>query len=172
MSRRRVRSIMQLVALAALLSGVVPAASAATPEVESLTMIGTGTLAPGYPLTGCVVQTNFTFSSQVVIDAGDDALDADGDVPYSAYYNGNSGSSCETLASGQGNAALTIVDDDGHSWTTFVTYQRTLTQFELNGQVAINGVVHDILAAMCEFSYTSINPATTYQIECEVTLDR
>ena len=155
-----------------LLIGVTPVASAAqSADADNLTMIGTGTLSPGYPTVGCAVQTDFTFTGDITIDAGDDALDADGDVPYTAHWEGNSGLFCETVNSGQGTFALAIADGDGNAWTSYVNYARTGTELQIFGQVEIRGILHNIVAGTCEFEWTDVNPSTSYAIQCNLALD-
>src|SRR4051812_13725998 len=70
-------------------------------DPDSLTLVGFGSLSPGYPPLGCLPQTSFAFTADVVVDVGDDAgVDT-------AEYRGSS-SGCETLLSGQGSGTLTI----------------------------------------------------------------
>ena len=93
MFRRVVRAVTGLVLAASVtLGGVAHAASAAAaiPDPNDFTLVGTGTLSPGFPLTGCVYQTSFTFSSVLAVDAGDAA------GVYTAWFAGAS-DICETF---------------------------------------------------------------------------
>ena len=156
MIRRVVRAVIGL-ALALALAG--PAA-AATPDPNGFTLVGTGTLSPGFPLTGCAYQTSFTFDSTLAVDAGDVA------GVYTAWFAGAS-AVCETTNSGAGFATVVITDWNGHSFpATTVQYQRTSTVLELTGTVDIAGRVLTILAAPCAFWWTSISPSVTYQMNC------
>jgi hypothetical protein len=126
---------------------------------DAAAVIGTGTITPGLPTTGCAVQTDITFNGSGAA-VGDDGVV----VPASVYFNGNSGANCETPLSGQGSGTIT------GTFSGLVSYQRTWSIVEVFGSVAaINGTTH-ALSAVCIFSPTSLHPATSYALVCAAAL--
>jgi len=117
-----------------------------------LSAIGTGTMSPGLPTSGCANQGTVTFDSAVLVyaDPGTAPL-----APGNIHFSGAS-SICETLNAGQGSGTLS------GSLAGTVNYTRTANIETLSGTV--NGGT--IIAAVCIFTATSVNPATSYALAC------
>jgi len=124
---------------------------------DYLYVAGTGTITPGLPTTGCAVQTDITFSGTGVL-IGDEGVTA----PASIRFDGNSGSFCESLNSGQGSGTVSGTISGN------VTYQRTGSNVQVFGSVTIGGRQHQVISADCHFDPTSVNPVTSYALNCVV----
>lgn len=161
------RSIGLVVAgVAAACVGVVaPATPAAAVGADSITLAGFGTVSPGYPFTGCYPQTMFAFTGHVTVDLGGNAGVG------TSYYDGSS-TGCETVGGGAGTGTLTISDGvlGNGGGGGVVSYFRTGTSMTLTGSVTFSGVDYSILLGTCDFWYTDANPATSYQIDCQLLL--
>jgi hypothetical protein len=155
MTARTIRTALAAVALLASIGTAVPATADDVTDVAIV--VGTGTISPGLPTTGCAQQTNITFNGTAV-NAGDHA------GVYPIRFDGNSGTNCETLQSGAGSGVLS----GGVSGS--VRYLRTGSVVTLTGTGAVNGAPHHITTAHCEFYPTSANPVTSYALHCTVTL--
>jgi len=124
---------------------------------DYLYVAGTGTITPGLPTTGCAVQTDITFNGTGLL-VGDDGVT----FPATINFDGNSGSTCETLTSGQGSGTVS------GTITGNVTYQRTGSNVQVFGSVTINGRPHQPISADCHFDPTSANPVTSYALNCVI----
>lgn len=135
---------------------VVPVSRQEAAATDAATMVGTGTISPGLPATGCSYQS-VTFSGTVV----------DGGL-YSGIHNvafhGDS-TICETVASGQGSASLSG-DVSGE-----LAYTRTSSFLSMTGAVTMNGTP-GYFTGQCQWVPTAINPATSYQMTCAWVIDR
>jgi hypothetical protein len=128
----------------------------AAPVGDYVGVAGTGTISPGLPTTGCAVQTGITFSGTGAV-VGTDGVAA----PATINFDGNSGSTCETLNSGQGSGTLS------GSLTGTVSYQRTGAIVQVFGNVSVLGSPsRSPLVAVCVFAATTVNPVTTYVLVC------
>jgi hypothetical protein len=126
---------------------------------DAVVAVGTGTITPGLPTSGCAVQTDITFTGNGAV-VGDDGVTA----PASVTFDGNSGSTCESLNSGQGSGTL------GGTFSANVTYQRTGPIVQVFGSGNIGGKPHSPIAAVCIFIPTSVNPVTSYALACAAAL--
>jgi hypothetical protein len=135
-------------------------ALAATGDVAGF--VGTGTITPGLPTTGCAVQSDITFTGTGAV------LGVDGNVaPANVNFNGNSGSTCETLNSGQGSGTLTgTISSDANG----VSYQRNGSIVIVSADAAgvtVNGHAgRQPVVAVCIFVPTSVNPVQSYALIC------
>ena len=121
-------------------------------------VVGTGSITPGLPTTGCADQA---------IGFGGTAVNAaiDGHTGlYTVSFAGNS-TICETLNAGQGSGTLSG-DVSGN-----VDYTRTGPIVTITGQGAVNGDDHVIVIGLCLFIPTSFNPVASYALACAVILD-
>ena len=126
----------------------------AGPGADVAVVTGNGTIRPGLS-TECTVQAvTFSGSAEVL-----------GTHPgtYSVSFSGGS-ISCETNGFGAGTGTLS----GGVSGT--VNYSRTGNIVTLNGSGAIGTHARTIIAAVCEFVPTSVDPTTTYALACQVAL--
>lgn len=127
----------------------------ATPNVA--VVVGTGTISPGLPTTGCEDQDDVIFDGTAV------AVGTHAGV-YSIHFDGAS-SICESLLTGAGSGVLT------GQITGNVTYSRTGPVVTLSGSGQLNGgPAHSILAGVCEFVPTSINPVISYVLSCQLAI--
>ena len=120
------------------------------------TVVGTGTISPGLPQSGCAFQT-VSFSGTAVA-VGTNA------GPYNVTFNGNS-DICETLGTGHGSGTLS------GGVTGSVTYSRTETVVTLSGSVSLGGATENIVAGCCTFAPTSAPPITSYALNCKLVLN-
>ncbi len=120
------------------------------------TVVGTGTISPGLPLTGCANQ-HVTFSSTATVNAGDHT------GTYNFSFDGNS-SICETLENGEGSGNLS------GDVTGAVSYSRTGGHVSVSGSVTLSGDTENIIAAECAFHPVPGNPITNYALNCHVVL--
>jgi len=127
------------------------------PVSDVAVVVGTGTIFPGLPTTGCANQTAVKFGSTLAVIAGDDTTTG------SVSFSGSS-SICETLNAGHGSGALT-----GNAAGT-VTYDRNGNVVTITGSVVINGENHDLFVAACVFVPTSAGPVTSYALVCATVL--
>jgi hypothetical protein len=141
-----------LVALAGLLGQTGAVASVSTVG-DFVTTVGTGTTTPGLPTTGCAVQTSITDTMTGALVGEDGVV-----VPATLAFFGNSGSTCETLNSGQGSGT---VAGTFSSAPNGVTYQRTGAFEQFSGSVTVNGSSRTYLVYVCIVVWTSLNPANT-----------
>ena len=135
-------------------------AFAASPR-DAASAAGTGTISPGLPTTGCAVQTDITFNGTGVVEG------LDGQNSAATFnFDGNSGSVCETLGSGQGSGTLggTLTSAPGG-----ISYTRTGSTVQVSGTVVFNGATLSA-TAVCQFAPTDNNPVTTYRLTCHATL--
>jgi hypothetical protein len=128
---------------------------------DTAAAVGTGTISPGLPTTGCAVQTDITFRGTGVV-VGDDGVTA----PATFNFDRNSGSTCESFNSGQGSGTLggTFSSAPGG-----VSYVRTGGIVQVFGSVTIFGNTHTI-NAVCIFGATAINPVTSFGLGCAVSV--
>ena len=157
---RPTRLLISLVAIVTLLAGGISQAEPVpSTDADSFTFVGTGITDPGIPLTGCRSNTESYFNGLLSIDAGDDA------GSYVVGYNSFS-TVCESITYGHGQGTFYTSPNDLYYDTTAMSYDRTDTTMTLAGQIALAGHVHVITAGLCQFSFTSFNPSSTYQMEC------
>jgi len=123
---------------------------------DVVAVAGTGTITPGLPTTGCAVQTDITFTGTGAV------VGTDGNaIPATINFDGNSGSTCETLNSGQGGGTIT------GTLAGAVTYQRTGAVVEVFGNVSVLGSPNRTpLVAACVFVPINSNPVTAYVLIC------
>jgi hypothetical protein len=123
---------------------------------DVVAVAGQGTISPGLPTTGCAVQTDITFSGTGAV------VGTDGNaIPATVNFDGNSGSTCETLNAGQGSGTLS------GTLTGNVTYQRTGAIVQVDGQVSVLGSPQrKPLVAICVFVAVNVNPVTAYVLVC------
>jgi len=114
--------------------------------------VGTGTIAPGLPTTGCANQTSVTFDSFVLVYTDTAPTVSTANTHFAGASNG-----CETLNAGQGSGTLS----GGLSgWVDYV---------RIKNVVAISGTINGTAAAgACLFVPTSVNPVTSYALACVV----
>jgi hypothetical protein len=153
MNTRSLRILLAGVALAAPGLLQTPAHAADVANV-----VGTGSVLPGVPTTGCVNGAAVAFDGTGVI-VGNGGLNPG---PYTVSFRGNS-TMCETILAGQGTGTLS----GGVSGT--VNYTRTVGLLTLNGTVTVDGQTRS-LSANCHVAVTSANPFTTFAMDCAVTL--
>jgi len=123
---------------------------------DVVAVAGTGTISPGLPTSGCAVQTNITFNGTGAVVGTDGVA-----VPATINFNGNSGSTCESLNSGQGSGTI------GGTLTGNVSYQRTGAIVQVFGSVSVLGSPgRTPLVAVCVFAATTVNPVTAYALIC------
>lgn len=135
---------------------VVPASRQEAAATDAATMVGTGTISPGLPPTGCSFQS-VTFSGTVV----------DGGL-YSGIHNvafDGASTICESVAAGQGSASLSG-DVSGQ-----LSYSRTFSHLSMTGVVTMNDTL-GVFTGQCQWTPTAANPATSYQMTCAWVLDR
>jgi hypothetical protein len=149
----------KLIAIAAVgaasLIGVGPAL-AESPS-DAAVVVGTGTITPGLPLTGCT-------SGQSVSFDGTAAAAGDETGTYSVSFRGSS-DTCESLQSGHGSGTLS----GGLSGN--VTYNRTGNVVTLTGSVTVGGEVHVLGPNAFVFVPTSASPTASYALAGTVELD-
>lgn len=153
MNTRSLRILLAGVALAATGLLQTPAHAADVANV-----VGTGSVLPGVPTTGCVTGAAVSFDGTGVI-VGNGGLNPG---PYSVSFRGNS-NTCESILTGSGTGILS----GGVSGT--VTYTRTVGVITLSGTVSVDGQTRS-LSATCHVAVTSANPFTTFALDCAVTL--
>lgn len=125
--------------------------------VNEGTVVGTGTISPGLPASGCAFQT-VSFSGTAIV-ASDDPDTAG---VYNLAFNGTS-NICETATSGQGTGTLS------GGITGSVSYSRTASVVTVNGTVQIGGgPPGNIFTAQCKFAPTGTPPHTSYALVCKV----
>ena len=119
-------------------------------------VVGTGTITPGLPATGCISGQTVTFSGTAVLTGSNP-------VVYTFHFQGNS-TICESTFAGEGCGVL-VGDITGT-----VCYSRTGNVVTLSGVVVVQGVPHTIQAGACEFAPTSVNPVQTFALSCNLVL--
>jgi len=131
------------------------------PVSDVTAVVGTGTISPGLPTSGCAVQTDITFNGTGVL-AGDELA-----VPGTVTFDGNSGSFCETLNAGQGTGTIggTFSSAPGG-----VSYVRTGPIVQVTGSGTVGTETHTAIAAVCIFVPTNDNPVTAYALVCAAAL--
>lgn len=136
-------------------------AFADTPPSDVAAVTGSGTITPGLPTTGCAVQTDITFNGTVAVVGTDGST-----IPGTVNFDGNSGSTCETLNAGQGSGTL------GGTFTSApggISYSRTGVVVQVFGSVTYNSRTHTI-TVVCIFSATTTNPTTSFALACAATI--
>jgi len=136
-------------------AGVNPAI-ADTPPLDVATIHGTGTIFPGIPLTGCVNNAHWTFDGTIAV-VGDEQFVGP------VHYEGD-GTICESHLVG-----VTVGNISG-SVSGSVTLSRTGVHVAVAGNVTIGGGEHSIIAGECAWTPTSVNPTTSYVLDCEAVL--
>jgi len=119
-------------------------------------MIGTGTVVPGLPTSGCAAQET-TFSGTVV-EAGDETQ-----IPATLAMDGTS-TGCGTLESDSGTGSMSGAVGGTVSYTRDAEAVMTIT-----GDVTVGGETHGLLAT-CQWIPTSINPIVSYAVTCQALL--
>ena len=145
-----------LVLLAAAVLPAVPAN--ANPSVANAVVEGSGTISPG-------LGTSTTPTAQTVTFSG----------TATGHFNGTPGSctisftgtgvGTPATASGSGSASCS---GTGISISCQVSYQRT--GVVVAGSGSCTGTVHGTLSVVCVFSPTSVNPTTSYELACILTV--
>ena len=131
-----------------LIAGTSPASAAG-----AATVVGTGTITPGLTLT-CTVQTSIKFNGTAAV------VDPVVSGVYPIAFSGAS-AGCETEIKGQGGGTLTGAISGN------VTYDRTGTVVTISGNVTVNGHPRHVEAG-CVFIPRSVQPTTSYALECDV----
>ena len=152
---------------------LLPSAAYAHPHVEAYyygaVVVGTGTISPGLPQSGCAFQS-VSFSGTAVVGGVDAQIPDPPALPtvdptaaaVNVTFNGNS-DICETLATGHGSGTVS------GGVTGSVTYSRTENVVTLSGSVSIDGrPSRPILVGVCVFTPTSAPPVTSYALVCVV----
>jgi hypothetical protein len=139
------------------IAGPTAALADTLPVSDAVAVVGTGTIAPGLPTTGCQSNQHVNFSGTLTVTAGDETSTTN------ISFDGNS-DICETLNAGHGSGTLA----GGASGT--VTYSRTGNVVTITGSPVINGEGHSVLAAACVFIPTSANPVSSYALACAAAL--
>lgn len=136
----------------------VTAASADNEVVSDTVYIeGSGAIAPGLPGTpSSCVYTFMGFNGTAVV-VGDD-------TQVGAVGFGTNSTVCETEVSGAGVGNFNGIFDGAFG------YDRTGTQMTIVGHVFLNNQTHTITAGECEFTPTSVNPISTFRLDCTAVL--
>jgi len=131
------------------------------PVSDVTAVVGTGTIFPGLPTSGCAPQTDITFNGTGAL-VGDELA-----VPGTVTFDGNSGSFCESLNSGQGTGTIggTFASAPGG-----ISYVRNGPVVQVSGSGTVGTETHTAIAAVCIFVPTSFNPVTSYALACAAAL--
>lgn len=120
--------------------------------------VGTGTISPGVPTTGCVNNASFQLSGTAA------ALGTEfGPGPYEFTVDGVSGT-CASVATDTGAATMS------GDVTGTLTYSRTLGAMNLTGNLSVQGAPARPATVTCEVFVTSANPVSTFGVVCTVTI--
>ena len=151
--------------LAALAVATLPVTSPAEAlPAHAAAFTGVGTHHPGYPLTGCAEQYWHMTVATVLLP------DPMGYPSHAISFEGAS-TQCVTLMSDAGSLSVSA-DDDGDRTLDIVGYGdfvRTSSHWELRADIAVNGEPH-VLSCRAEYTYTSINPSTSFVVDGACTL--
>jgi hypothetical protein len=127
------------------------------PVSDVVAVVGTGTISPGLPCTGCTI--DFGFSALVVGD------DEPGLFTGCTFHGTSSGTEDEFGGAGSGTLG-------GCAATGTVTYTRTGVLVQVNGNdVTINGEKHVIRTSALVFVPTSVQPTTSFAVVGTVVLE-
>ena len=143
--------------LAALALAALPTMHGTAAAADVGVVVGTGTVTPGVPATGCVSGTAVAFSGDAVtlgtgLPPG----------PYHVVFTGNSIACASVLSdAGAGNLSGDVAGP--------VTYTRTLGVITLTGSVTVASQQRTI-TAVCEVEPLNAAPISSYALECVVTL--
>lgn len=124
-------------------------------------VVGTGTIFPGLPTTGCAVQNDITFNGTGLL-VGDELA-----VPGTVTFDGNSGGFCESVEAGAGSGTI---GGTFASAPNGIRYGRIGPIVELLGSGTVGTETHEVLGAVCIFVPTSFNPVTSYLLTCAAAL--
>jgi hypothetical protein len=134
------RLLALLVAVLASVSFASPLAAHATAPVAQLDIVGTGTISPGLPCTGCSV--NFVFSGVFVDDA-----------PVVLSGCTLSGTATGTLTSESGSGVI-----GGCAMTGSVVWARVGAVLTISGRVCVNGRCYCLNASAFAWVFLSAPP--------------
>ena len=118
--------------------------------------VGTGSISPGIPVTGCVDNAEFSISGTAA-----NLGTTFGPGPYTFVADGDS-SICESIQAGSGSATLSG-DVSGT-----LSYIRTVGVITLTGDASVQGSAPRPISISCEVVITSANPVTTFAVVCAV----
>lgn len=144
-----------LLAAAAL---AVPAFSLTPAHADVAVAVGTGSITPGVPLTGCVDNASFSISGTAA-----NLGTTYGPGPYTFVADGDS-DTCESITTGHGSATLSG-DVSGT-----LAYSRTVGVITLSGNASVQGGPSRPISITCEVAVTSANPVITFAVVCAVQL--
>lgn len=120
--------------------------------------VGTGTISPSVPTTGCVNNATFELTGTAA------ALGTDyGPGPYDFTVSGVSGT-CASILTDTGAATMS------GDVTGTLTYSRTLGAMNLTGNLSVEGAPAKPATIVCEVVPTSANPVATFGVVCAVTI--
>ena len=142
--------------VAAFAAGLVAGSPANATDLAKV--VGTGTISPGLPASGCAPGQSVSFDGTAVL-VGTHA------GTYDVHFGGTS-SICESLGAGQGCGELS----GDITSITLVCYSRTENVVTLSGTVSVQGQSHNIQAGVCEFAPTTVNPVQSYALTCQLVL--
>lgn len=134
----------------------VPALVQSPAAADVAIAVGTGSIFPGVPTTGCVDDAHFSISGTAA-----NLGTTYGPGPYTFIANGDS-AICESIAAGSGSATLSG-DVSGT-----LTYSRTVGVITLSGNASVQGGPLRPISITCEVAVSSANPVTTFAVVCAV----
>ncbi len=153
MKTRLIRIAFAAVALAT------PAMAGPAHAANVAVAVGTGSISPGVPTTGCLSSATFGLSGTAA------TLGTDfGPGPYSFTVAGSSTASCVSVTSDSGTATLSG-DVTGN-----LNYTRTVGLIQLDGFASVLGASSRPISITCEVFVTSANPVTTFGVVCGITI--
>ena len=154
-SMKLVRAVASAALTLGLVAGTAPASAAPTG-----TLVGTGTLSPGLPTSGCAFQS--VTLDGTLVSAGTAPVTTMTTGVYALHFEGFS-SICETSTSGAGSGTIS------GGVTGNVSYSRTGSIVTLSGTIQTNGgSARSLSSAVCAYYPTSANPTTSYGMVCVV----
>lgn len=153
MKTRIVRLAIAAVALAA------PAMAGSAQAANAAVAVGTGTISPGVPTTGCTASANFEINGTAV-NLGTDF----GPGPYDFRVVGSSNASCPSFTADTGTATMS------GDVTGSLNYSRTVGLITLNGSASVQGSSPRPISITCHVVVTSANPVTDFAVVCAVTI--
>jgi hypothetical protein len=153
MNSRLIRLAVAAVALAApLATGTAHAANVAV-------AVGTGTIDPGVPTTGCATGGHFEISGSAA------NLGTDFPVgPYEFTVVGDSTSSCPSLTADSGAAQMS------GDVTGTLEYTRNVGLITLSGLARVSNSAPRPIAVTCEVAILDAHPVTSFAVVCAITL--
>ena len=153
MKTRLIRLAIAAVALAT------PAMTGSAQAANVAVAVGTGTITPGVPTTGCTASADFEINGSAV-NLGTDF----GPGPYAFRVVGSSSAACPSFTADSGTATMS------GDVTGSLNYSRTVGLITLNGSASVQGSSPRPISITCQVAVLSAPPVTDFAVVCAVTI--